>query len=398
MTLARNFQVLGEKEFVEYIKSKPPAKQSSWKSARKTFIAGGCEVINIDNEVAWIEPCVETEHRLIFEIPSYGSLYQALAELDLTPFVTEFIHHKYQIEGSMPAESRACFIGKGDTWILETQCHIWSQVAAEAARQKDSGIWDCASRISHQLRATQYELDTIASAYSRQLKARLISQDYENGQLFADMFTDKCYQAIQNYLINACILRDYLAEFYFKFCISSQLRENHSVTTMSALKKKVLTKTTCNDPLFLELKAETSKDGWIKELGDYRDMAAHSVPLAKVLRHMFIKSESKMLLKKYEVPGIRCPLPNSPAEIKTERAKGQAFIDFENQWRKELEIANGPDAGQDGMKYAHTTSFNLAKLAEKIVAESPIEPKMQIIDESMVIGEIKVTGDGSEAP
>lgn len=392
MTFVNNIEVLSADDFAKCIRESAPLPHKSWPASRIISLSGGAIAENIDNKIVCVRPLCTPNTFLKFEIPSYDSLYAALISLGLKPVSADFITNRHQIEGKIPVEVRAYCSNSVNAWLLEGQSQKWSQLTSEAAKQKHAEIWDSSSRVSHQLRTIQVELASIAKTYRKQLHARVVSEDYVNGQRFADMFSYDCYQAVQNFLINACILRDYLAEFYYKFCLPGDISVDVSVTTMASLVKHVLNSHEFDDGLFKTLQNETSRGGWIKELGDYRDLVAHSVPLAIAMHCTFLICESSYVSDKHEVPGVICPLPTSPGEIRTERAKGEAFRDFENMWRRILDQARSQSYGLDGLQYAHSIAQRLADLAASILLKSPIAPKMQVIDDSMVIGEIKVTG------
>jgi hypothetical protein len=73
--------------------------------------------------------------------------------------------------------------------------------------------------------------------------------------------------SIQSFLIDACILRDYIAEFAAHFIYVSQTGEPIAkVTTMASLKKNILDKT-ATDPLSISLSEAVDAGGWLNELG-----------------------------------------------------------------------------------------------------------------------------------
>src|SRR5438105_3706009 len=88
---------------------------------------------------------------------------------------------------------------------------IWRQIAHAAFKAKRGRLWDSASRIAHQLRVCGWRLRQVSEAYRDQLWARSDGK-FAAGQHFQDQFTWLVYLAIQSFLLDACILRDYIAE------------------------------------------------------------------------------------------------------------------------------------------------------------------------------------------
>ena len=104
-------------------------------------------------------------------------------------------------------------------------------------------LWDTASRIGHQLRVCDWRLREISEAYSTQLLARLKRKDFKIGTRFEDGFTWLTYLSLQSFLVDACILRDYLSEFAAEYIYKPMIDlGNQRITAMGALKKKVLNK------------------------------------------------------------------------------------------------------------------------------------------------------------
>ena len=149
-------------------------------------------------------------------------------------------------------------------------------------------LWDTASRIGHQLRVCDWRLREISEAYSNQLLARLKQKDFKIGTRFEDGFTWLTYLSLQSFLVDACILRDYLSEFAAEYIYKPLIDlKNQRITAMAALKKKVLNKISDPDTLTKELEMAAGENGWLTLLGNYRDLVVHSAPLAQAKVKLF---------------------------------------------------------------------------------------------------------------
>lgn len=159
---------------------------------------------------------------------------------------------------------------------------------------------------------------------------------------------------------------------------------------MGSLKKKVLNKISDKDELTNRLQQETSTNGWITLLGNYRDLVVHSAPLANAERNLYATCGEFNTGKGGNLPIIQCPIPENPEEISASRSKGDHFADFEHQLSIFNKAAAGDVPSTDGMDYSYTALKNLAILAEQFSGKSPIAPKIATFDSSNIIGDIKI--------
>jgi len=76
----------------------------------------------------------------------------------------------------------------------------------------------------------------VSDTYHDQLRSSTEGGSFRAGQRCEDAFTWLGYLALQTFLVDACVLRDYLAEFYaMDACPDRALAATNLVTRMSGL-------------------------------------------------------------------------------------------------------------------------------------------------------------------
>lgn len=277
-------------------------------------------------------------------------------------------------------------------WPSEDEAQRWSQIGHAAFSRNDGRLWDVASRISHQLRVCSWRLRQISDSYSDQLNAKIKGDAFRVGTRFADGFTWLAYLSIQAFLVDACILRDYMAEYYALFlCPDQQLFGRNPITSMGGLKRKLLDKLTCEDAATKALQVATTEGGWLHELGAYRDLVVHSAPLAKAQSRMFAVTAELCLGVSGALPAVRLPIPANPQGIAKVRATGEHFEDFARQFELFVQASQGEAQSSDGMIYAHKALAQLSLLARQLGERSPAPPKIPHFSESNIIGPVTIT-------
>ena len=159
---------------------------------------------------------------------------------------------------------------------------------------------------------------------------------------------------------------------------------------MAGAKKHVLDKVKSSDPLFAELLFATSKGGWLFQLGAYRDLCVHCVPLAR--------SESRLFAVGTEIPikgaapliGVSLPLPADPSAIAAERASPQRTARLAEELKLMTSATRGEASSADALLYCYSALDRLTHLATKLRKYSPVEPQMPHLTDADVIGDIKV--------
>jgi len=365
-------------------------EKKQWPGARIIHLVGGCRAINNFSPIVEFAPNTLEGKVGQFKIGAYGAIYNSLKLLNIGIIGVDFYSHILEVEGSVPPNWRSFHQIKNTSWPVEEISQKWRNISHAAFKNKNGQLWDIGSRIGHQLRVCNWRLREISEAYSNQLNARVKLNDFKVGQHFEDGFSWLTYLSIQSFLVDSCILRDYLAEFASEFVYKDIIDTgNCKITAMGPLKKKISSKIIDNDYFIQELRQETSKNGWITLLGNYRDLVVHSAPLAQAERRLFSVCDKLIINENGSLPIIRSPIPENPAQILTSRSKGDHFADFNNQINVFAKAANGDIPMIDGLDYASMVLGNLARLSELAADKSPIAPQIMVFNSSNIIGEVK---------
>lgn len=302
-----------------------PDQQQSWPAARIVHLSGGCRAINNNDPgpIVVLFPIATIGKQVQLTLPSYGAIYPSLQSLGLFIVGVEFYSHVLEAKGKVPPNWRPYHRCATTAWPWDEPDMKWSHIGHNAHKRKNGRLWDLASRISHQMRVCSWRLRQISEAYREQLFAKYDSSGFPQGQRFEDGFTWLAFLSIQSFLVDACILRDYLAEFSAHFIYASHLKSaTAALTSMSGLKKNILDKIADADAVTQLLKAATSEGGWLKELGEYRDMVVHSAPLARAEQKLYAVCEVLDIGEHREPAPVRqVPDPGQP----TEHLKNQGY-------------------------------------------------------------------------
>jgi len=132
-----------------------------------------------------------------------------------------------------------------------------------------------------------------------------------------------------------------------------------------------------------------SADGWLGRFGSYRDCFTHSAPLNLVAGSAFAIQDQLVLKDSSSVPQIYYPLPERPADLMRERAKGVAFDPTNGSdptRRQKHDRTKEPDA----LEYLHGCLCQLTELAMRLIARSPVAPEPIALTRDEIIGEIKI--------
>ncbi len=360
-----------------------------WLSVRIVHTKGGIRLINENSPLVRIHPETVNNKVGTFKTPNYGALFDSIESLTLPIIGVEFYSYSHQFEGKDLPEWRVYARNRLTVWDNENAAILWSNIGTGAHENRNGRLWDVASRISHQLRVCAWRLKELSDSYNNQLISKISKNNYKNGSRFSDGFTWLCYMAIDSFLVDVCILRDYLSEYAAHYVFNLFVDEKlPNVTSLSGLRKYILKKATSNDELFIEFNKITEEDGWLKDLGGYRDLVVHSAPLAQAEKRLFAICDS-VSINGGELPAISCPIPKKPMDIAASRASGSLFEDFEKQFELFVGMTNKKEPQIDGLEYCHSVMANISKLANKLAARTPVKPKVKVFDKSNIIGEFK---------
>lgn len=365
--------------------------KDEWRSCRVIHSLGGIRLINEYGPPVRISPSAINGKSAAFETPAYGDLFKRTENIGLPIFGVDFLTHSGQFNGKDIPEWRSYFKANNTVWANEEGARLWSDIGTGAHKARCGKLWDVGSRISQQLRVCGWRLRELSDSYNAQLLSVSEDKDFSSNNRFMNGYTWLCYLSIQSFLVDICILRDYLSEYAAGFVFDKTDDKKHiNITTLSALKKHILNNNNIDDPIAKELDEITSGDGWLKVLGAYRDLAVHSAPLAQAERKLFA------ITKKVEIPGgelpyICCPIPKNPHQISAARANGSMFENFEEQFNRYIGVGEEKTDHIDGLEYCHEVLGLMSNLANILASRSPVKPQMMVFDRSNIIGEVKIS-------
>lgn len=327
-----------------------------------------------------------------FDSRRYDSLYSELSSLEIAPIGFEFITNSLEAKGLMPTNWRTYHPWeKNKVWPCNDEMDKWAQIAYAASEINDAALWDIARRISHQLRVCAWRLYQLSDAYGAQLKARITNRNFKPGEQFVDSFTWLGYLAIQVFLVDACVLRDYIAEFFACYACPECKKMPSHITRMSGVKRMILDKADSTDPLFQDLKAATSPGGWLYVLGAYRDLVVHCVPLARAESKLWALSTEFPIKGAKPLASISLPLPKNPSEIAAARSSPKRTERLVQELRLLTRASRGEEPGTDALIYCYSTLDSLTLLSSRLAERSPLLPKIPHLTDKDIIGKIEVS-------
>jgi hypothetical protein len=174
------------------------------------------------------------------------------------------------------------------------------------------------------------------------------------GRRIQNGFTDIVYQKFHTFLYDACILRDYIAEFVYNYARDGALTKL-GVTTIGAGFLKLLRKSDTLSSIESCLKIIMKEGGWLKELGAYRDFAMHSAPINIGSHQLFCINEVIKHPDAKEICSGRFPLPDNPdylySQLQLSKEKGLA--EYQNHIDGMRTVSTREYGKYDCLKYAH---------------------------------------------
>jgi hypothetical protein len=229
-------------------------------------------------------------------------------------------------------------------------------------------------------------LRQVSDCYRDQLNALVRASSFRDGHRFVDGFTWLAYLAIQSFLVDACVLRDYLAEYRALLLTQAgQHTFKGKVTRIGSLKKQYLNKLSSPVPVDQTLFKASEPGGWLHLLGNYRDLVVHFAPLASAGKDLYAVCSSLQLNSEASLPTVKLPIPPDPEKISESRTSGDYWNDPEQNFARFLNALEDPNSAKDGLQYAHSSLGHLALLASELIAISPIKPEMRVLTDNDII-------------
>lgn len=361
--------------------------------ARLIHLAGGVRALsNPGSNVVFTPPRTGVPESDI-EYDDYKKLTQAVVDVvGIWPIGTEYYTRREQVEGfELP------------DWVIfdptnrlghptQGASNQWADLGNAAFEASDMVLFDLARRISFIAFSLAWRLRELSNAYERELTAHLHANDgrISPGHLFATGNSYFIYMAAHTFLVEAGILRDYLAEFVAKYALSTFVPADKTIRTMSGLiRVNVLTRAKGKDDLAKILADATDPtSGWLARIGQYRDLVVHSSPLQSASHGMWIAESSMTCTDGGFIASIHAPLPKEPLQLAQERARGTAFTTPED-WIKETsgaDILSNPDL----LTFCAESVQALFGLALRCLDRAPFPPKTLQLGPDDLSGTIKV--------
>ena len=322
-----------------------------------------------------------------FNSKEYGSLYAELCALEIAPLGFEFRTASYEVKMPVPSDWRTFHPwGPNNIWPCNNQAYIWGQIGYTATKVDNINLWDLSRRISHQLRVCAWRIYQLSDAYHSQLCQRLSDKDFKPGYRFEDEFSWLGYLAVQAFLVDACVLRDYLAEFAACYVFTLQHGAPNRITSMAGLVKQVLKKVKSSVAIHAELEVATSQGGWLFTLGAYRDLAVHCVPLARAESSLCVLATEFPIKGAKSLVGVSLPLPSDPSAIAAARASSKRTEQLERELRLLSSATRGDTPSTDSLVYCYSALDELTRLAAKLGLYSPVEPERPHLTDKDLMG------------
>src|ERR1700731_1168671 len=228
-------------------------------------LPGGLRALQAGSSPLRIDPGSEQGGSLDIHSESGVPVIPQLKKLGLSVIGVRSLSHRWELEGVIPGEWRTFHAGSTKRWISYEGRQKWFEIAHAATKRRLGKLWDIAARISYQIEADTFRLEETSDQYASQLRSLITRGSFRSGSRFEDILTQRVFLSIQSFLIDACVLRDYLAEFAAVYVYKeSAIR----ITTAASLIKRVLKDESRNDAISLKLRNATDKHGWLTLLGN----------------------------------------------------------------------------------------------------------------------------------
>jgi hypothetical protein len=319
-----------------------------------------------------LSPSLLSGERFDFAASSLGEVLEKCNAMDLQVFGLSPFQHQIEFDGIVPPEWRTVHYAPRPAWLGNAAAVTWSQIAYAAWKGRAGHLWDCAARVSYQIETITVRLRQISDGYGNQLQTLIARRAFSDSHRLDDLWTKPVFLAVQSFLTDACVLRDYLAEFAAAFFY--KVVPAKRITKMAEL-RGFMRREKPKDALTEKLWNACEAGGWLFELGKYRNLVVHAAPLALAQRRLWVWCQAHSLPDGSLLPTVRFPLPPNPAGIVKARDNPD-YEDFEKMTKEFAGIAEVSPSLLDALQYAHGVVGDAAELAAELATFSPIQPQM----------------------
>ncbi|HDG9787257.1 TPA: hypothetical protein PJH99_002838 [Raoultella ornithinolytica] len=349
--------------------------KDNWPFCGRTVFLSGGPIATIeplsDEVIIW--PKTQDGKITQIKIDQYGKLFYAVNKINLNIIGVEFTSNESEYIGESPREFRG-YVNQKNIWSNWDAIQTWGGIALSSFHNKNGISYDLSNKIRFQLNTINNRLKNLAISYQHQLNALVLKESFKNGQRFQDGYTDLVYQEFHSFLFDAGILRDNLCEYVYNFSNGGiSKKQGKEITTAGGLLRFLNSK---KDHSEIEsyLKKEMSIDGWLFELGNYRDLVMHSAPINIASHKLYAIHEPIAMPEGKELPAVRFPLPANPEKLYSERCKKNDFNKYIENF-KEISRISLQDRGKyDCLEYAHKVFSLLTNLSLEVANQSPFKP------------------------
>jgi hypothetical protein len=354
-----------------------------WPLIRMVHLQGGCRALSEPEHLTLYPNSSNGKGcRISPKNPNYYEIFNQLRKVGFSVIGADF-YDSPEPGITSPFNWRMHHDLERSPWIVINQADIWSHISYGAADQKNGLLWDVASRISQQMHTCEWRVRQISDCYAQTLNAKVINERFEENQRFYDGFVWYCYLSIQSFLVDACVLRDYFAEYSaLMLQQSGKIQKGKKITRMAPLVKNYLKKADFDNSFSSILLAPTEENGWLHKLGQLRDLVVHVAPLASAGRTLYAICKSIPLEGINTLPSIKVPIPSNSQEISLSRSNGDYFLDPEMSYAKFSNALDETELAIDGLDYAHWIIGQLSLISKELVELCPVSP---VIPEFMMI-------------
>lgn len=331
---------------------------------------------------AEVEPRLLSGGTLKFTGTSLPHVMHCCGSLGFQLIGAALFTHEQELKGRLPARWRPIHYMPNSTWLCYDEQQKWSEIAHAAQKNQIGRLWDCSARISYQIGTCIARLQEISDGYAVQLLSLGERKPFPDQSRVVNLWTQSIFRSIQAFFAEACILRDYLAEFTAEYVY--RLPREPRITTMAKLLPH-LRQINSSDQLTVELKMATETAGWLALLGDYRNLVVHSAPLAMAKKHLWVWCQTHELPDGNKLPSIRIPLPHDPAGIMALRRKTgyDKFSAIADQFLGSTAVDSSMI---DALRYSHEVLGKLAELSSALTPYSPAAPEIPVLTDDDIIG------------
>jgi hypothetical protein len=345
---------------------------------RVAHLHGGIRAVSDPGPLVRLRPKAADGKEITFRLPTYPALHSALIHLNLNPLGVDFFESEEEIKGYRAQTWRPYHNDLPLRYITHEAEDVWRCLAHAGYQSGDLGFMDISSRVAFEIRATSWRFREISEAYQRELRSLCEMGEFHSGQgtrTESSFFIDF---AIHAFLVHACTLRDYLAEFLSRYVLHSFLKgKTKTIQTMASLRNLVLKEAKDKLPIASELWEVTdrqSQDDWLARLSAYRNLSVHSVPLMQAMERRFLFERLFRIDDQTLIPSVCFPLPPDPYSIEALRSKGSIVATIADWVEASTKHMTEQITDPDALEYCHTTLGKLMSLTHKVSNCSPISP------------------------